>query len=93
MDKAVALLWLGDYDDALVAIDRALALDEKVAFFHANRGYILQALGRGDDAIVSLHRAVRLDPALGFDLVQDPAFESLRERQEFRALATPSARA
>jgi Flp pilus assembly protein TadD len=57
---AVALKRSGANDQALVAIDRALALRPEDSLALANRGAILEALGRKDAALESYRRACRL---------------------------------
>lgn len=57
---AVALKRSGANDEALVAIDRALALRPEDPLALANRGAILEALGRTDDALDAFRRACRL---------------------------------
>jgi len=52
-------------DAALVAIDRAIALEPRTAAYHQNRAAILVALGREDAARDALERARSLDPRLG----------------------------
>jgi tetratricopeptide (TPR) repeat protein len=57
---AVALKRSGANDEALVAVDRALALRPEDPLALANRGSILEALGRTDAALDSYRRACRL---------------------------------
>ena len=51
----------GDYPEALLSIDKAVALAPGQANIQSNRGLILQALGRLEDAVVSYDRAIELD--------------------------------
>lgn len=53
------------YDRALVAIDRALALNPSDAASHSQRGRILLWAGRLEEAIAALETAFVLDPNLG----------------------------
>jgi tetratricopeptide (TPR) repeat protein len=55
----------GDAGTALVAVDRAIALEPETALYHHNRAAILVALGREAEARAALERAGRLDPRLG----------------------------
>lgn len=48
--------------DALMAADRAIALDPELTDAHFNRGVVLERLGRSLDAAASYTRAIRLDP-------------------------------
>gem|GEM_PF-4732666 len=57
---AVALKRSGANDEALVAIDRALALRPEDPLALANRGAILEALGRAEAALDAFRRACRL---------------------------------
>jgi tetratricopeptide (TPR) repeat protein len=56
---AGALGALGRYDEAIVELDRSLALDPLNPEGHHNRGAALERLGRGDEAIASYREAVR----------------------------------
>src|SRR5262249_1133908 len=56
---------LGQYDLALVEIDRALALNPSDAESHAERGSTLLWTGRPEEAIADLETAFALDPNLG----------------------------
>lgn len=56
---AGALGALGRYDEALVQLDRSLAIDRLNPEGHHNRGAALERLGRRDEAIASYREAVR----------------------------------
>jgi Flp pilus assembly protein TadD/arylsulfatase A-like enzyme len=56
---AGALGALGRYDEAIVQLDRSLALDPLNPEGHHNRGAALERLGRPDEAIASYREAVR----------------------------------
>ena len=56
---AGALGALGRYDEAIVQLDRSLALDPLNPEGHHNRGAALERLGRRDEAIASYREAVR----------------------------------
>ena len=60
-NRAVALDSLGRKWEALVAFDRALALDSDKALYHENRGIALENLGRYEEARASHHRASALE--------------------------------
>jgi tetratricopeptide (TPR) repeat protein len=53
----------GDDPAALVAYDRALALNDALWPAHFSRGTALARLGRGDEALAAWKRALALDPA------------------------------
>jgi adenylate cyclase len=60
---AMALAYLGrDYDGALTAIDRALALSPHTAFVLTPAGWIHLWVGRAKDAVKEFKEAVRLSP-------------------------------
>lgn len=65
------LNYLGQVDEAIVAFERAVALDPDYASAHAGLGRTYW-LGKGDVAagIASLERAVSLDPNLGYAYLQ-----------------------
>jgi hypothetical protein len=50
------------YDEALAALDRALALQPDNADAHSNRGIVLSDIKRHDEAIASFDRALQLAP-------------------------------
>jgi adenylate cyclase len=52
------------HDQALVAIDRALALNPSDAASHSQRGNILLWAGRTEEAVAELETAFTLDPGL-----------------------------
>ncbi|MEO5375245.1 MAG: tetratricopeptide repeat protein, partial [Alphaproteobacteria bacterium] len=54
----------GKYEEALVLIGQAIALEEDQAAYHANLGEALKSLGRTDEAEASLRHAIALDPGL-----------------------------
>ncbi len=56
---AGALGALGRYDEAIVQLDRSLAIDQLNPEGHHNRGAALERLGRRDEAIASYRQAVR----------------------------------
>ena len=53
----------GRTEDALVAIDRALALSPQTAEYHLHRASLLHRLGRLEEAAETLGRAAALDPS------------------------------
>jgi tetratricopeptide (TPR) repeat protein len=67
-DLAVAHIAAGrtggrtDYEQALTAADRAIALDRSLAGPHFNRGVTLAHLGRGTEAADAYRRATALEP-------------------------------
>jgi hypothetical protein len=52
----------GSLDKALVAHDRAIALEPNKSYIHNSRGIVLARLGRLADAVASYDRAIALDP-------------------------------
>lgn len=58
----IALRQLRRYDDALVALDRALRCNDRYALAWQNRADVLDELGRAGDALHDIERAVALDP-------------------------------
>jgi tetratricopeptide (TPR) repeat protein len=55
---------LGQYDNALADLDRAISLDSKLAEAYYNRGVVYGSLGEYDLATQSLNKAIELDPSL-----------------------------
>ena len=54
------------YDDALIEIKKAQALDPLSLIINTNVGYDLSLVGRKKDAIDQLHRTIELDPTFGW---------------------------
>jgi tetratricopeptide (TPR) repeat protein len=52
---------MGRYEEALVDLNRAIALDEQYALAIAIRGEIYRSMGRYEEALVDLNRAIALD--------------------------------
>lgn len=70
-DNIEALLVLADchahdqnFEAALAAYDRVVALEPGMAEAHNNRGLVLESLGRPADALASFDRALALPPGL-----------------------------
>lgn len=61
-DKAISLIALKRYDEALVSLDRALALKSDHVNALNNRGVVLMQLGRHAESLASLDRALTLQP-------------------------------
>jgi tetratricopeptide (TPR) repeat protein len=59
---SAAQMLRGRVEDAIEAIDRALALAPARAEYHVHRGNLLYRLGRFEDAASALDRAAALDP-------------------------------
>ncbi|MCX7121211.1 MAG: tetratricopeptide repeat protein [Gammaproteobacteria bacterium] len=55
---------LDQFDNALVAYQKALSLNENYAEAHANIGILLTALEKDDDALLHLEKAISLNPNL-----------------------------
>jgi len=60
--RGMALFDLGRDEDALRALDRAVALHAKEAFYYYHRGLVLTRLERYEEALSDLDRAVQLQP-------------------------------
>ncbi|MCZ8277192.1 MAG: tetratricopeptide repeat protein [Acetobacteraceae bacterium] len=56
------MIRLNRYEDALVSLDRAIALDPNRANAHKNRGVALTHMKRLKDSVAALDRAIALDP-------------------------------
>ncbi len=52
----------GAHADSLKLIERAIAINGRIAAFHTARGTVLAALGRGEAAFQALARALALEP-------------------------------
>jgi len=59
---AMALGGLGRFDEALLQIERALAIDPLAVIVNANVGYLLYRAGRIDEAVVKLRHTVAMEP-------------------------------
>jgi DNA-binding winged helix-turn-helix (wHTH) protein/tetratricopeptide (TPR) repeat protein len=59
---AMALGGLGRFDEALVQIERALAIDPLAVIVNANVGYLLYRAGRIDEAVAKLRHTVAMEP-------------------------------
>jgi len=59
---AMALGGLGRFDEALLQIERALAIDPLAVIVNANVGYLLYRAGRIDEAITKLRHTVAMEP-------------------------------
>ena len=59
---AMALGSLGRFDEALVQIERALAIDPLAVIVNANVGYLLYRAGRIDEAVTKLRHTVAMEP-------------------------------
>ncbi|MDZ4764459.1 MAG: tetratricopeptide repeat protein [Chloroflexota bacterium] len=68
MDKAYSLTELGRADEALIAYDRAIALQPKNAWAWARKARALRLLNRHHEALTIYDEALRLDPAYAWAL-------------------------
>jgi len=64
LEAARQLCTAGQYEEALRACSKAIALDPVSAAAYALRGKMKQALGRADEAATDLRVAVHLDPQM-----------------------------
>lgn len=55
---------LGRFDQALMALDCLIALDDQIADAYLQRGVLLAETDRADDALAAFRRALELDPGL-----------------------------
>jgi tetratricopeptide (TPR) repeat protein len=53
---------MGRYKEALVELDKAIAIDPEQAKAYQNRGAAYNSLARYDEAVADLDRAIKLDP-------------------------------
>jgi tetratricopeptide (TPR) repeat protein len=60
--KSVILYRLGEYDDALTAIDEAILLDPQDAANWKIRSDLLFQLGKYNDALKSIDKSIELSP-------------------------------
>jgi len=58
----VSLAALGNMDEAVGALKRAIKINSEAASYHANLGEILRQAGRVDEAAPSIEQAIKLDP-------------------------------
>ena len=61
LHKALAFSQLGDYDQAIADLGRAIELKKDYANAYLNRGIIYQKLGENEKAIIDFQRALDLD--------------------------------
>ncbi len=62
LNQGMARLRLGQFTEALAAVDAALALDENQPIAHSTRGSALFSLGRRAEALAALDRTLALRP-------------------------------
>jgi tetratricopeptide (TPR) repeat protein len=62
--RGIALVGLGRYEEALVPLERAIALSPGDSMAHTQRGVALQRLGRHAEALASFDIALAIEPAL-----------------------------
>lgn len=73
----------GDYDEALLHLNKALALEPNSSKVHYSVASVLCLQGEHDGALHSLRRALELDPSTRIYLKNDPDFQSLHADPEF----------
>lgn len=79
---AAALLDLGQYDDALVQSERAIALRPEFPGAHITRGHALRGLKRSGEALASYERALALRPDAEADNSRGIALAGLGRHEE-----------
>jgi adenylate cyclase len=60
--RAITLQWLGRFDEAMVADERAQVLDPSSTSVVLDRAWILIQTGRSADALPLIHQAIAMDP-------------------------------
>ena len=63
-NRGLVLAKLGRFEEALVAFDRSIEVDQNYADAHYNRGRVLEELFRYEDALLAYKRSIALDPNL-----------------------------
>ncbi len=86
LDLAYSYEDRGDYEPALVEVDRALQAESGLAEAHNLRGLLLEELDRNDEALAAYRMAVQLDPNFG-EAVEN--LNSLAEELRQQAAAPP----
>lgn len=76
-------------DDAVAALDRALADGASPVRTYYVRAAALAAADRHEEALEDLARAIEIDPNIRFQSLLDPDFERLRETAGYVALVEP----
>jgi hypothetical protein len=74
----------GDFDAALVAINRAIQLDPNYAeAYTVKAGALFYGLGRNEEALTAINRAIQLDPNNGeFYFAKGDILEGLEKNEE-----------
>ena len=65
LGRGLALVGMGENDQAMEAFNTALALDENLGAVYANRGILFDRMGRHEEAAQDYRRALELDEELG----------------------------
>lgn len=84
LKRSIALQNLKRFDEALAAIDRAVALSEPTA--HWQRACVLTFLGRNDDAVAAMRAELAQHPDSRASMLADSDFAPLRGHPAFEAL-------
>lgn len=87
--EGVGLANLGRTDDALAALERALAGGANPAHVHYAKAAALAISDRHEEALSSLSLAIEADPGTRYQSLADPDFERLRETAGYVALVEP----
>lgn len=82
-DMARQAFLAGDLNKALAAVDRSLALNDKVVKSHVLRGRVLMEKGDLEGALIALGKAEELDPAsVDAQYYQGLVFERFTQREQ-----------
>jgi tetratricopeptide (TPR) repeat protein len=84
--RSIALQNLRRFDEALVAIDEAIAIDDADARLHWQRACVLALAGRPDESIGAIETVLACDPEVRSDIAEDDDFASLRAMPAFQKL-------
>lgn len=73
---------MGRFTEALADLDRALALDSTIPWFHAGRAHVLRRMHRLEESLAGFDRALALQPEFGHAIADRGVTLSLMNRNE-----------
>ncbi|EJK54560.1 hypothetical protein THAOC_25800 [Thalassiosira oceanica] len=89
-DRAQASMRMGNDNDAIVDLTRAISLDPKNAGAHAERARLCHKHGQYESAVADFEKAHALDPSAGYDRLAGVSnhemIGEMRESQTFHSL-------